>query len=345
MSSKAIPQNSTVFLTGVAGLIGAAVAQELLKQGYKVRGATRSITKAEPLQRRFDTEFGKDRFQLVQVEDFSKPGAYDAALKDVSGVIHVAGDVSFSTDFDQVVKSTIDGIHHLLNSAEKHLTIKRVVLTSSRVAIFNPNKGDNYKVDNNSFNDAIVKQARDAPSDHPFKPVLVYAAAKTEGERAVWKWVKEKKPSFQVNTILPDLVLGEIINTNSDGSTAGMVNKIVTDGDVSAVNPFVIAPSFYVDVKDTARIHVAALVEPDVQNERLWALAGAFSLNEIFGILRSFPNNSKIPADMQGFGEPTKIQVDNSRSTELLKRQGRPGWASLKDTLWEQVQHLKIIKE
>jgi len=32
---------------------------------------------------------------LVEVENFSKPGAYDEALKDVSGVVHVAGDVSF----------------------------------------------------------------------------------------------------------------------------------------------------------------------------------------------------------------------------------------------------------
>jgi len=115
-----------------------------------------------------------------------------------------------------------------------------------------------------------------------------------------------------------------------------MVNKIVTEGDISAIYPFVVAPSFYVDVKDTARIHVAALVEPDVQNERLWALAGAFSLNEILGILRNFPKNSKIPADLDGFGEPTKIRVDNSRSIELLKRQGRT-WTSLKDSLSEQV--------
>jgi len=339
MSTKAIPQNSTVLVTGVAGLIGAAVAQQLLKDGYQVRGATRSLSKVEPLKRKFDAEFGEGRFHLVHVEDFAKPGAYDEALNGVSGVIHVAGDMSFSTDIDKVVKSSVDGIHHLLNAVEKNPTIKRVVLTSSRIAIFNPNKGDNYTVDNNAYNER-VKAGYELPSDHPDKPLFGYAAGKTEAERAAWKWVQEKKPSFQLNTVLPDLVLGEIINPGSEGSTAGMVNKIVTSGDVSSAYPVVVAPSYFVDVKDTARIHVAALVEPDVQNERLWALAETFSLNEILGILRNFPKNSKIPADLDGFGVPTKIKVDNSRSTELLKRQGRPGWVSLKDCLWEQVANL-----
>jgi len=338
MSVNAIPQHSTVFVTGVAGLIGAAVAQQLLKDGYIVRGATRSIPKAEPLKQKFDAEFGEGLFHLVQVENFATPGAYDAALQDVSGVVHVAGDLSFSTDFDQVVQGSIDGILHILNAATKLPSIKRVVLTSSRIAVFNTKKGDSSTVDINSYNDAIVKAARETPVDNPIKPLLVYGAAKTEGERAAWKWSRENNYSFQLNTVLPAFVLGEIVNPGSDGSTAGMVNKIINDGDISAIYPFVQAPSFYVDVKDTARIHVAALVEPDVQNERLWSLADVYTLNEILGILRNFPNNSKIPKDIEGLGEPTKLIVDNSRSTELLKRQGRSGWVSLKDSLSEQVK-------
>jgi len=333
--SKAIPQNSTVFVTGAAGLIGAAVAHLLLKEGYIVRGATRSLQKVEPLKKKFDAEFGEGRFHLVVIEDFAKPGAYDEAVKDVSGVIHVAGDLSFSRDHDKVVEGTVTGILDLLRSASKIPSIKRVVLTSSRISVFDANKGDTYKVDNNAFNERFVKQSRESPADHPFKAVFAYAAGKTEGEKAAWKFVKDEKPSFQLNTVLPDLVIGEILNPNSDGSTSGMVNKIITSGDTSAVWPFAVVPSFYVDVKDTARIHLAALVEPDVQNERLWALAGTFTLNEILGILRTFPNNSKIPKDIDECGIPTEIQVDNSRSTELLKRQGRSGWVSLKDSLSE----------
>ena len=76
-----LPQNSIILVTGVTGLLGAGVAQEALKFGYKVRGAVRSIEKAQALKEKFDQEFGKDKFVLVQVEDFTVPNAYDEALK------------------------------------------------------------------------------------------------------------------------------------------------------------------------------------------------------------------------------------------------------------------------
>ena len=44
--------------------------------------------------------------------------------------------------------------------------------------------------------------AQSAPeSDRPF---VVYAASKTEAEREAWKWHKENKPDFALNTVLPN---------------------------------------------------------------------------------------------------------------------------------------------
>lgn len=34
-------------------------------------------------------------------------------------------------------------------------------------------------------------------------PYAIYSASKTEGERALWKFVKEVKPPFAINTVLP----------------------------------------------------------------------------------------------------------------------------------------------
>jgi len=253
----------------------------------------------------------------------------------------VAGDVSLSPDHDKVVNSSVDGVLHLFNSIAKFPAVKRVVMTSSRIAIFNPNPGDDYKVDNNLFNDKFVELSRDAPATHPAKAVLAYAAGKIEAEQAAWNWMKKEKRSFVLNTVLPDYVVGEIINPNSDGSTAGLLKKVATHSDTSGIRAFV-APqaSYYVDVRDVGRIHVAALLEPDVQNERLWALAGPFSLNEVLRILRKQLPKKQIPADIEGLGENTKIKVDNSRSTELLKRQGRD-WLSLNDSIAELVADLK----
>jgi nucleoside-diphosphate-sugar epimerase len=59
--------------------------------------------------------------------------------------------------------------------------------------------------DPGTWNDAAVEAAwsKDTPAEQ--KPYNVYAASKTESERAAWKWFKERKPGFAFNTILPNM--------------------------------------------------------------------------------------------------------------------------------------------
>lgn len=40
------------------------------------------------------------------------------------------------------------------------------------------------------------------------RPFTVYAASKTEGERAAWKFVKKNNPGFILNTVLPNMTVG-----------------------------------------------------------------------------------------------------------------------------------------
>jgi len=342
--TQVIPKGSIIFVTGAAGLVGAAVSSELLRAGFKVRASTRSLQKAEPLKKRFDAEFGPGLFELIQIEDFSSPGAYDKVLQGVSGVVHVAGDISFSTNIDHIIKNTIDGIHNILNAASKVPTIKRFVMTSSRIVKYHAARGDNYTVEKAGYFEKAVKLAHELPNEHPDLPVYGYAAGKIEGDKAAWRWVKEHKPSFVLNSVLPDMVTGEIINPGSDGSSQGSLNRILTHGDATKVMPFVKVPSFYIDAKDVARIHLAALTEPDVQNEELWAIGGQFTLNQILDIWReAYPNRSTISKDYEeALDEPCQLKIDTSRELELLKRQGRPGWVSLKDTILEGVKGLNL---
>lgn len=56
-----------------------------------------------------------------------------------------------------------------------------------------------------TWNDDAVAAAwsKDTPPEE--KPFTVYAASKTEGERAAWKWIKEEKRGFTLNTVLPNM--------------------------------------------------------------------------------------------------------------------------------------------
>lgn len=55
-----------------------------------------------------------------------------------------------------------------------------------------------------SWNDAVVQAAYGKAAPAEMMPMVVYAASKTEGERAAWTWYQENKPKYAFNTVLPN---------------------------------------------------------------------------------------------------------------------------------------------
>ena len=94
-----------------------------------------------------------------------------------------------------------------------------------------------------------------------------------------------------------------------------------------------------VNVKDTARIHVAALLDPDVENERILAFAYPYNWNEVLATLRKIYPDKKFPADIEN--EPRDLsKLDNSRGAALLKAFGRTGLTGLEETIRENTENL-----
>lgn len=76
-----IKPGATVFVTGVNGLIGSHVVDQLLALGYNVRGAVRSVEKTGWLKEYFDNKHPQSKFDLVEVSDMTSPGCYDGLLE------------------------------------------------------------------------------------------------------------------------------------------------------------------------------------------------------------------------------------------------------------------------
>ena len=98
------------------------------------------------------------------------------------------------------------------------------------------------------------------------------------------------------------------------------------------------------DVRDTARLHVAALLDPAVQSERLFAFAGPFNWTDIINILKKFrPENKKIPMAPEGEGRDLSDVHKASKRAEQLIRSffGVKGWISLEDSLAAGIVDLK----
>lgn len=200
ISSPAIPYGSLIVVSGVNGFIGSHVADQTLAAGFRVRGTTRSLRRNAWVQEYFKNKYGSEVFELVEVPDMTVDGAFDSALKGASGFVHVASDMSNSNDPDVVIGNAVKGVLNALRAAKKEgAGMKRFVYTSSSTAATLPKPGEVFSVTAESWNDEAVEMAW--RTDNLEKDAfVVYAASKTESERAVWKWARETEPEFVVNT-------------------------------------------------------------------------------------------------------------------------------------------------
>ena len=84
----AVAAPAKVLITGANGYLAAYVVKKYLEAGYSVRGTVRSLSKSAFLKDKFG-HYG-DRFELVVVEDITKDGAFDEAVKGVDVIAHTA---------------------------------------------------------------------------------------------------------------------------------------------------------------------------------------------------------------------------------------------------------------
>lgn len=89
----ATPSPAKVLVTGANGYLATWVVKKYLEAGYSVRGTVRSLSKSAFLNDKF-AHYG-ERFELVVVEDITKDGAFDEAVKGVDAIAHTASPFHF----------------------------------------------------------------------------------------------------------------------------------------------------------------------------------------------------------------------------------------------------------
>ena len=188
-----------------------------------------------------------------------------------------------------------------------------------------PNKV--IKVNKDTWDDDAVNAANGANPDS----WNIYGASKTEAERAVWKKVKEDDLSFQVATVLPNANIGPVIKPGGENpsSTSSWVLKLF-NGDANAFDDF--PPQYFVDVRDTARLHVIALTDPTCKNQRLFSFAAPFNRVDVLAVFRRLFPERTFPQDRDDTGKDLS-QIPNEDAEALLKKHYGKGFTGLEETL------------
>jgi dihydroflavonol-4-reductase len=245
-----------VLVTGASGYIAGFAIQQLLREGWQVRGTVRNLARADEVRGWLGVT--PNELPLFAADLTSDAGWVEAAAG-CSHMLHIASPIPKSApkSDDELVIPARDGAIRALQAA-KAAGLTRVVLTSSTAAV-TYGKGSI---------DRPFTEADWTDESHP--DTYAYVRSKTIAERAARAWVKANAGPMEFVTINPGLILGPVLGR--DFSTSLEALKKVMDGSMPGL-PRLGFP--VTDVRDVADAHVRALTHPDIDGER-FLVAGEF---------------------------------------------------------------------
>ena len=130
-----------ILLTGATGHVGFASLVVALSNGYRVRAAIRRESSIPQIKTPKSIQPYLPQLEFIIVPDITVDGAYDEAVKGVDAIVHIASPLvsDAGEDFQAgLVTPAVKGTLSILNSAIKSPSVKRIVITSSVVAIVGP---------------------------------------------------------------------------------------------------------------------------------------------------------------------------------------------------------------
>jgi nucleoside-diphosphate-sugar epimerase len=248
-----------IFVTGGSGHIGSRIIITALEAGYWVRAAIRNQSKerqilTSPSIRALNP--GR-KLSFMVVPDLAVDGAYDEAVQGATYIIHVASPITCKegeTHKTSLIVPTVMGTLNILEAAKKTRSVRRVVITSSAIALLSWERftsGSAGTVNEKSRTPSLPGPYGDA--------VEAYGASKIAALNETERWMKLEKEfiSFDVVNIFPSFVIGknELVTDATDalrGSNALVLGPI-TGKEMNYI------PGVSVHVRDVALAHVKSL--------------------------------------------------------------------------------------
>ncbi|WQF76840.1 Putative NAD(P)-binding domain superfamily [Colletotrichum destructivum] len=232
------------------------------------RANVRDKERCQHIQDFFDQKYGTEgQFELFEVPNLTKQGAFDDAVKGCAGFVHLAVDNGFSPDPTVVVDGSVALTLRALEAAASKPGLRRFVLTSSYITACQYCMNEVYDVTQASWNNAYVEKAWAPPPYSGNRSLYVYSAAKVQCKQAMWRFVKEQAPSFVANAVLPDFVTGPSMPHNKPNvGPMSFALKALWDGGKAWK---FLGPQWMVDAEDASLLHVGALLHPGYQGERI----------------------------------------------------------------------------
>lgn len=245
-----------ILVTGASGYLASWVVEHLLREGLKVHGTVRNLHDRVKLAhlRKLAADYPH---QLTLFDaDLLVPKSFDAAMEGCTLVIHTASPYlieEVKVPDEQLLRPALEGTQNVLGSVERTLSVRRVVLTSSVVALYNNAR------EVNETGSSLVK-----PDDINHSSSLAsnpYAYAKTQAEQ--WAWQQQKKQHrWSLITIHPGAIFGPSLSRRVDSTSINMMRQFINGSFRRGVPRLWLG---LVDVRNAAEAHMRAALNGEDQ--------------------------------------------------------------------------------
>ncbi|CCM04261.1 uncharacterized protein FIBRA_06430 [Fibroporia radiculosa] len=326
-----------VLVTGANGYVAVWVVRTLLEQGYVVRGAVRSESKAAHLRTVF-ASYG-DKLELLVA------GAFDEAVKGVDAIEHTASPYHFKAgDPDELIVPALHGTTRVLESALAYGTaVKRVVITSSVAAVMRIEEQP-LTLSEADWNDQAIVEVRE--KGRGSSQAAKYRASKTLAERAAWEFVEKNKgaigwdlvvlnPPFVYGPALHEVDKPEALNESMHSWFHSVLKNLHDPKQLGVIG------GEWIDVRDLAQGHVLAIQKEEAGGERFVVTQGPWKWQDWinaaseYGVTTSTGDDSYDPAKAT---QP--IRYDASKASRVLGIK----YHSIKETTRDILDDLKSRK-
>ncbi len=278
-----IDTSHPVLVTGANGYLASWIVKDLLEAGCTVHATVRDPSNTAKTGHLLAAAEKAPGTLKLFAADLMQDGSFDEAMQGCATVMHTASPFvvrGIKDGYRDLIEPAVHGTRNVLESCNKVGSVKRVVLTSSVVAVY----GDNADAAGQTLTEADWNTTSTA--EH--QP---YPASKTAAEKAAWEICKVQQ-RWDLVTINPGLVLGPSLTTASGSESLAIIGDLVKGKLRTGVPDLEMG---IVDVRDIARAHVRAAFTPEAEGRHL-LVSETVSMLQIADIIRKkFGTRFKLP--------------------------------------------------
>lgn len=281
-----INKDTPILITGGSGYIASWVVKKLLEQGYQVHATVRNKSKVKKVDHLLKMQEEFPRKLKLYEADLLKKGSFAKAMESCELVIHMASPFKINVKDAQkeLVDPALEGTRNILSQVESTPSVKRVVLTSSVVAIY----GDAVDMEGTSKG-VFTEKHWNTTSSLKHQP---YSYSKTLAEQEAWK-IQKAQNRWDLVVINPGFVMGPSLSDRKDGESTDFMIQLLSGNFKTGVPNLTFG---YVDVRDVAQAHILAGTQENASGRHITCNSSHTMLEVAQIIKKEFGSKFKLPS-------------------------------------------------